>query len=104
MNAQKKAAEKQQQQMAKLMAQQAKANEKAMKSMEMPQIAAPKLAPIPAAPQMTSSDTVAAQADAMQQSAKRYGLTKTRVAGETGGYLGGNATPLGGSTLLSATR
>lgn len=102
-NAQKKEAEKQQKAMAKALARQQAESNKILKSMGEIQLPKqPKLEPAPPPAQQTSSDTIAAQEDVMAQARKRYGLTQTRVAGETGGYLGGGTTKLGGQSLLSA--
>ena len=99
--AQQNAAKKQEMQMAKMLAQQAAASAKALKSLEVPAVKPVKLEPAPPTATMTSGDQMAASMDASQQAGNRYGLTKTRVAGETGGYLGGGSSALGGATLLT---
>lgn len=98
--AQQNAAKKQEAQMAKMLAQQAAASAKALKSLAIPAVKPVKLEPTPPPATMTSGDQLAASMDASQQAGMRYGLTKTRVAGETGGYLGGGTSALGGATLL----
>lgn len=106
-NAQKKAQQQQVAQMQKAMAQQARQQQQAMAAMSEAAagVAAPTFETPPPAAQSTSADILAAQADARGQAKGRYGLTRTRRAGDTGGFkntlLGGGESKLGGSTLLT---
>lgn len=52
---------------------------------------APKPEPIPPAPTASNLEVQQAQEDARQQAAKRKGIRRTLVAGETGGYTGSDS-------------
>jgi len=103
-NQQKKDAKKQQQLLQRQMQMQQKQSAAALKAMSVELPPPADIAPPPPEAQQTSSDTTSAMMDKKKQLAKRQGLSKTRVAGETGGYLGGGSAQLGtsgASTLLA---
>lgn len=99
-NAQKNAAKKQERLMQAQLRQSQAATKAALKGMafEMPKM--PTLEPAPPPATQTSADIMAASEDARRQASMRYGLGKTRVAGETGGWLGGASTPMGGGNPI----
>lgn len=102
-NDQKKQAKAQEALLKQQISAQNAATKAAMRSMEMPQVAPADIAAPPPAQQSTSSDQIAAQQDVARQAKQRRGLSKTRVAGETGGFLGGGSAKLGsgGATLMT---